>query len=386
MKNHGRYTHVTLSGHDFLMPYGQAAADHKHSFEVNENTLWIFDHLDSERNAQSLYQSYVAHFHYENEDQNEVYRDFWSVLKTFQEAGILSFQKKAEKKPSLCVQIAGIGISFYGDASLIEKPIQSFQNSRTDTAIEISLIQGLPNVHNQAVEIVHNKEITILEAENSWIIRYPLCESIHEGYIAKDGTKAFLYYHNAGKQKTSDLVVHISYFIRTVFLLYAEIHDFYMIHSVSILYQNKAWLFSASSGTGKSTHARLWKKAFGVEQLNGDLNLVGFENGSPLIYGIPWCGTSGIYTKKEIPLGGIVFLKRDIHNHVKSLSMIHQILSIQARLISPSWNAEMLQRNIGFSEKLAPIIYTAELFCNMDEEAAVVCKKAIDHYLSEREK
>lgn len=380
MKTHGSYIHVTMLDHDFLMPFGQSVADQKHSFEVNQNTLWIFNQLKNEPDIQSLYQSYTRHFHYENEDQNEVYKDFLVVIKTFKEAGILSLPHEIQKEASLKISIAGIGISLFGDLSLIEKPIQSFQDFNVNTLIEIHLVQGNPETKDKAVEIVHNEEITLLETDLYWIIRYPLCKEIHEGHISKDGTKAWLYCLESKTQKPSDMIIHVSYFIRTVFLLFAQLHDLYMIHSVSIFYQGKAWLFSASMGTGKSTHARLWKKVFGVEQLNGDLNLIGFENGKPYIYGIPWCGTSGIYTKKRVPLSGIVFLKRDTLNHVESLAPVHQILSIQARLVSPSWNAEMLKRNICFSKKLAPAIYTASLYCNKEDEAAIVCKEAIDRY------
>lgn len=59
---------------------------------------------------------------------------------------------------------------------------------------------------------------------------------------------------------------------------------------------------------GKSTHTALWHELFGTPYLNGDLNLLGFEDGHITVYGIPWCGTSEIFTTEQYELGGIVLL------------------------------------------------------------------------------
>ncbi len=87
---------------------------------------------------------------------------------------------------------------------------------------------------------------------------------------------------------------------------FAALHGKYALHSASNYYQEKAWLYSASSGTGKTTHVKLWEKLYAVQVLNGDLNLLGMEKDEVFVYGIPWCGTSGVYTTKKYPLGGII--------------------------------------------------------------------------------
>ena len=60
----------------------------------------------------------------------------------------------------------------------------------------------------------------------------------------------------------------------------------------------------------------------GADILNGDLNLLGLENGIPILYGIPWCGTSGISSTKRVPLGGIFFLKQAARDKIEFLSGI----------------------------------------------------------------
>lgn len=86
----------------------------------------------------------------------------------------------------------------------------------------------------------------------------------------------------------------------------------FAIHSASILYREKGMaFFPGHSGMGKSTHTGLWHQLLGTPFLNGDLNLLGIHENRIMVYGIPWCGTSGIYTIKTYELGGIVLLGRD---------------------------------------------------------------------------
>ena len=62
------------------------------------------------------------------------------------------------------------------------------------------------------------------------------------------------------------------------FLFAAQKHGKFAIHSASILYKEKAWLFSGHSGMGKSTHTQMWHDLLQTPYLNGDLNLLAMEN------------------------------------------------------------------------------------------------------------
>lgn len=115
--------------------------------------------------------------------------------------------------------------------------------------------------------------------------------------------------------------------------------------------------------------------------INGDLNLLSFKDGTPVVYGLPWCGTSGIFDTKTYPLGGIILLQQTPENHVESLAVHEKALLVSQRLISPSWTKDLLHSNLLFSEKLSSEIYVARLCCNMENEAAATMKDAIDDYL-----
>ena len=134
---------------------------------------------------------------------------------------------------------------------------------------------------------------------------------------------------------------------------------------------------------GKSTHTALWHELLQTPYLNGDLNLIGIKNGIPVIYGIPWCGTSEIFTTECHELGGIVLLGRDITDHVEELESDEKVLRVMQRMISPAWTGEMMEKNLGFSEKLVDLIQVWNLYCTKNPSAVYTIKEEIDKIYSE---
>lgn len=145
---------------------------------------------------------------------------------------------------------------------------------------------------------------------------------------------------------------------------------------------------------GKSTHTNLWKEQFGTEIINGDLNLIGWNSGKqdssgqnvnklgskghPIVYGMPWCGTSGIASTKSYPLGGIVLLGRSDNDHFESLTNDQKIVRVMQRMISPVWTEDMLEANLKCAAKLAKEVPIYYLLCTKEPSAAYVMKARID--------
>lgn len=134
---------------------------------------------------------------------------------------------------------------------------------------------------------------------------------------------------------------------------YSLRRGFLFIHSASVLYKEKLWLFSAKSGTGKSTHANMWQQAGTGKVINGDLNLVGIKNDKAVVEGTPWCGTSGIYDLNEYPLGGIAFLVRDEKDFVEELSFPEKVIAILQESITPMWDEERIEKEIEIALQIA---------------------------------
>ena len=71
------------------------------------------------------------------------------------------------------------------------------------------------------------------------------------------------------------------------------LYNRFVMHGAAISFEDKAYIFTAASGTGKSTHIRLWRKAFGnpVGIINGDKPVIEIkDDGTSLVYGTPWAG------------------------------------------------------------------------------------------------
>jgi len=254
-----------------------------------------------------------------------------------------------------CLEIAGMRIAMYGSRELISSQFDAFLKDcssaqgkskselQTESQIkmqikmpvqmQIEILQRTTSFHPNGKTLIRNEELVVCENEQGYIILFPSMNQIREAHMTSDGRFAQIYVKGVDKEKTKEELFHA---IRHFFLFFAQRQGFFAIHSASILYRDQVWLFSGHSGMGKSTHTNLWKEQFGTEIINGDLNLIGWSNseqtnigqsvdkpgskGHPIVYGMPWCGTSGIASTKSYPLGGIVLLGRSDNDHFESLT------------------------------------------------------------------
>lgn len=174
--------------------------------------------------------------------------------------------------------------------------------------------------------------------------------------------------------------------MRFAFLVAAQNKDLFVVHSASILYRDKAWLFSGSSGTGKSTHTALWHELCNTPFINGDLNMIGIKDGKALVYGLPWCGTSGIYTNEEYELGGIIFLKQNSKDIVQYPTKAESVIMLLQRIITPLWTSEMLEKSVDLAKSFVQLTDIFKLYCTKNISAAEVMKEAIDERLEHTKK
>ena len=312
-----------------------------------------------------------------------------------------------------CLEIAGMRIALYGSRELISSQFDAFLKDcssaqgkskselQTESQIkmqikmpvqmQIEILQRTTSFHPNGKTLIRNEELVVCENEQGYIILFPSMNQIREAHMTSDGRFAQIYVKGVDKEKTKEELFHA---IRHFFLFFAQRQGFFAIHSASILYRDQVWLFSGHSGMGKSTHTNLWKEQFGTKIINGDLNLIGWSNGEqtnigqsvdkpgskghPIVYGMPWCGTSGIASTKSYPLGGIVLLGRSDNDHFESLTNDQKIVRVMQRMISPVWTEDMLETNLKCSAKLAKEVPIYYLLCTKEPSAAYVMKARID--------
>lgn len=147
-----------------------------------------------------------------------------------------------------------------------------------------------------------------------------------------------------------------------------------VLHASAIVYNEKAYLFSAPSGTGKSTHTRLWQQIFGekAEIINDDKPALRCIDGIWYAYGTPWCGKDGINSNKKAPLAGICFLKQAEANRIRRLSNAEAVQKIIWQTMHGFKREESLDRMLASVDSLVRKIPVFELENRPEVEAAML--------------
>lgn len=101
------------------------------------------------------------------------------------------------------------------------------------------------------------------------------------------------------------------------------------IHSSAILYQGRVVLFLGESGTGKSTHTRLWQQYLpGARLLNDDSPVLRVTDGQPFVFGSPWSGKTHCYQPISAPLAALVRLSQAPANHIRRLTILEAFAAV----------------------------------------------------------
>ena len=153
----------------------------------------------------------------------------------------------------------------------------------------------------------------------------------------------------------------------------------YVLHSSYIVYQNQAILFSAPSGTGKSTQADLWKKYRNIEIINGDRTLLTLKDDCFFANGWPVCGSSKICFNQTYPIKAIVLLQQGKQNQISQLSYIEKTKRLLKEITINYHNQEYLDNALVFIEQLITKIPIINLSCTISKEAV----ECLDDYLKE---
>lgn len=148
--------------------------------------------------------------------------------------------------------------------------------------------------------------------------------------------------------------------------------DTVAIHSSCIVYLDKAILFLGESGTGKSTHTRLWREHIpGAVLLNDDSPMIRVEDGKVWAYGSPWSGKTPCYKQERYELAGCVRLSQAPYNRIQKLPVLHAYGAIH-----PSCPPEFAYDSVlydgvsGFIGKLLSQVPFYHLACLPDADAA----------------
>ncbi len=142
------------------------------------------------------------------------------------------------------------------------------------------------------------------------------------------------------------------------------------LHSSVVAVDDKAYIFSADSGVGKSTHTRLWKEYFGerAEIINDDKPAILFENGEIRAYGTPFCGKNDINENKGVVIQSLCFLERGERNEIEKIGTEDAIRRLYCQLLY-SDNEEQMIKLLNLIDVFLRNIQVYVLKCTISEEA-----------------
>ena len=169
--------------------------------------------------------------------------------------------------------------------------------------------------------------------------------------------------------------------ISAVYRKIAEImptYDTLMIHGSAISVDGEGYLFIAKSGTGKSTHTRLWREKFGFRavMVNDDKPLVKITDKGARVYGTPYSGKEGLNTNISVPLKAICILERSERNRIERISFSEAFPMLIQQTYHPK-NREMFSRTFSLLDRLRERVRFYRLHCNKGLEAAEISYKAM---------
>lgn len=163
--------------------------------------------------------------------------------------------------------------------------------------------------------------------------------------------------------------------------------DGLMLHASAVVVDGHAYLFSAKSGTGKSTHTKLWLENFGDKAfiLNDDKPALRLEDGVWYAYGTPWSGKYDISVNARVPLGGICMIHRSEENEIQRFNGPKAIFALLEQTIRPADHG-LRAKLMDLLDKLMTMVPIWQMGCNMDPEAAVVSYEAMSRGRKEKTK
>ena len=147
--------------------------------------------------------------------------------------------------------------------------------------------------------------------------------------------------------------------------------DTFLFHGSAIAVDGAAYLFTARSGTGKSTHTRLWREMLGdrAVMVNDDKPLIRLTEDGAVVYGTPWNGKHRLGTNISVPLKAVCILERAKQNTIRAITReeaFPMLIQQSYRPLDPA----ALAKTLSLVDRLSRTVSLYRLGCNMDPNAA----------------
>lgn len=146
----------------------------------------------------------------------------------------------------------------------------------------------------------------------------------------------------------------------------------WVFHGSAIAVHGEAYLFTAKSGTGKSTHTRFWRQLLGAQavMLNDDKPILRVDaRGTVWVYGTPWDGKHHLSTNAAAPLCGLAILERGAENEIALIPAAQAWPMLLQQSYRPA-DPAALRQTMTLLDKLTAAVPLYRLRCNRELDAA----------------
>ena len=152
----------------------------------------------------------------------------------------------------------------------------------------------------------------------------------------------------------------------------------FILHASVVSWKGNGILFTAPSGTGKSTQAELWHRYHGADILNGDRAIIRRTDGTYRVYGSPYAGSSGIYRNQSAPVRAVIILEQSQENQISRCFGKEAFVPLFRETLMNSWSRNYMSAMTELIGNAAAEIPVYHLACRPDKEATDLVRKNLE--------
>ena len=194
--------------------------------------------------------------------------------------------------------------------------------------------------------------------------------------VAPVNEESVVYVASAAAERIAEFA--ISNAVMLLYAFFSAPYDTMMVHASVIAHGGQGYMFLGKSGTGKSTHSRLWLNHIeDTELLNDDNPIVRVHGTEAIVYGTPWSGKTPCYKNMQVPLKAVVRLSQAPYNKITRLAPLQSFASLIPACSCKRWDSEAMGMLHKAVEKAISIVPCYHLECLPDQDAAVTCHSTV---------
>ena len=250
------------------------------------------------------------------------------------------------------------------------------------------------DLYIENADVAIDEETALYEQQDGFFLRR--ISRTKEGgtlwqYLRKKNLNVLLSYHVSADWKRITLLKdHSSSCGQMAFEYLAHLltacmlaHGLLTFHGVLMEYEGNGIIISAASGTGKTTHARLWRDLRRALIINGDRAVCAKTAEGWTGYGLPWSGTSGEQINRSVVIRALVVLRRGETNEAHRISALEAFHQVFAHVLYPSWDKALAEKMMDLLESFLRDVPIFLLSGRPDAESVDVLHAALDEVLHE---